>query len=186
MNRLSRSNHLLLQAIRICKFATTVRPADKSRFACSYGPAAQPNGRNKLSLTRRILAIFCALTVASILGLPGTANAKAPAGDAAITAAWDCPVGDICIWSGDNGTGSRCNWANADNDWRSGSIACSWSATSPVKSMWNRGTSSSYTVVALYHGADYSNLWGCLGQNGGNWTGIGVYLRSHRWASSCN
>ncbi|MFF3869122.1 peptidase inhibitor family I36 protein [Micromonospora sp. NPDC001898] len=118
-------------------------------------------------------------------GFPGTARANPDAGSGT-NVAWDCPVGDLCVWSGDNGTGSRCNWSDADNDWTSGATSCSWADTTTVKSMWNRGTSSSYSVVALYRNANYGSRWGCLGQNGGNWTGVGIYLRSHRWQSSCS
>ncbi|WP_430501185.1 peptidase inhibitor family I36 protein [Micromonospora trifolii] len=139
-----------------------------------------------MTLKRRMITALCVAIALLIPGSPSMAKAEPAGMEITVTAAaaWDCPVGDLCIWSNDDGTGSRCNWANSDSDWRSTPVTCSWSATKPVKSMLNRGTSSSYAAVALYRNSGYGSLWGCLGQNGGNWTGLGVYLRSHRWVSN--
>ncbi|WP_431883069.1 peptidase inhibitor family I36 protein [Micromonospora gifhornensis] len=104
---------------------------------------------------------------------------------AAQAAAWDCPSGDLCIWTGTNGTGSRCAWSNADNDWRSGSIVCSWSSTQPYRSVWNRGTSSSYVAVWIYGGANYTGSYDCIAQ-GDRFGSSNGRARSHRWqASGC-
>lgn len=83
--------------------------------------------------------------------------APADVSSASVTA-WECSVGDFCAWTGLNGTGSRCAWTNADPDWRSGTIQCSWSGSQPVQSYWNRGTSTSYRGVKLYQGAGYTSL----------------------------
>ncbi|GGW65380.1 peptidase inhibitor family I36 protein [Streptomyces xantholiticus] len=94
----------------------------------------------------------------------------------------DCPSGSVCFYTGTGGTGSRCTWSNADPDWTSGSVTCSWARTQPARSMYNHGTSSAYTAVAFYTGANYTSYNGCMGQG---WAGnIGpAYLRSHKWVT---
>jgi hypothetical protein len=50
----------------------------------------------------------------------------------------DCPVGNICFYTGRGGFGSMCRWTEHDTDWNSGSTVCSWADTSDVCSVWNR------------------------------------------------
>ncbi|MGJ5898328.1 peptidase inhibitor family I36 protein [Streptomyces niveiscabiei] len=140
---------------------------------------------NKHESTPRPRRFRKALAVAGLTGalaslslvVPGTANAA--------VRAWECPVGYVCVWSGTNGTGSRCAWSSADPDWWGGSVQCSWSDTQNVRSALNRGTSSAYDGVAFYHGANYTNYSGCLSQNGGRDSSFNASLRSHRWVASC-
>lgn len=88
----------------------------------------------------KALAIGLLVLLSSLVFVTGNAGAAAgpkpvefvPA-DVSVNA-WECPVGDFCAWTGLNGTGARCNWANADSDWQSGSIRCSWAGTSQVQS----------------------------------------------------
>jgi hypothetical protein len=129
---------------------------------------------------RRALAAAAITFATGALGLiaPNTASASTQA-------AWDCPSGDLCVWTGSNGTGSRCTWSNADPDWWSGSIQCSWSDTQNVGSAKNSGTSSSYGYVVLYTGANYTGDGYCIPQHGGTWAGLNVRIRSHRWEASC-
>ncbi|MGW2641163.1 peptidase inhibitor family I36 protein [Streptomyces sp. NPDC001348] len=129
---------------------------------------------------RRALAAAALTFATGALGLiaPNTASASTQA-------AWDCPSGNLCVWTGSNGTGHRCNWSDADPDWWNGSIQCSWSDTQNVGSAKNNGTSSSYNFVVLYTGANYSGDYYCLAQHGDTWSDVGIRFRSHRWRTTC-
>ncbi|MEU0169564.1 peptidase inhibitor family I36 protein [Streptomyces iakyrus] len=96
---------------------------------------------------------------------------------------YSCPSGDICFYSGDDGTGDRCNWDGNDNDWRNGATKCSWSADKNVRSVYNNGTSG--MAVVYYGGANYETRKGCT-TKGKKGNLAGTYkLRSHKWVSSC-
>lgn len=102
----------------------------------------------------------------------------------AVTAVWSCSVGNVCFYTGPDGSGSRCMWSIADNDWATGASVCSWATTTNVKSVWNRGTSSA-TGVEFFTSTNYasSSRIGCTRQ-GGSGNLAGTYkLRSHRWTS---
>ncbi|WDZ85196.1 peptidase inhibitor family I36 protein [Micromonospora cathayae] len=114
---------------------------------------------------------------------PGTA-VRVPEGDVSAAGWYDCPSGSLCVWSGPEATGSRCTWSGADADWYSGSIQCSWADNQPVRSLFNRGTSSSYWGVVVYAGANYGGVYGCL-QQGYAMYDISYSFRSHRWRTSC-
>lgn len=126
-----------------------------------------------------------ALVAAALTFATAALGLIAPSSASATAQAWECSSGDLCIYTGANGTGSRCSWSNADPDWYSGSIQCSWSDTQVVGSAYNRGTSSSYNWVILYTGANYTGTGYCIPQNGGSWAGLNVKFRSHRWEASC-
>lgn len=49
----------------------------------------------------------------------------------------------------------------------------------------DRGTSSSYTWVILYTGANYTGTGYCVAQHGGSWSDLNVRIRSHRWSATC-
>ncbi|MGQ4475235.1 peptidase inhibitor family I36 protein [Streptomyces sp. SAS_276] len=68
------------------------------------------------TVRRAVSASVVAATMAA-LGLltPGSAEAAA-----------SCPSGSLCVWDQINYTGNRCSWSNADNDWTSGTVTCSW------------------------------------------------------------
>lgn len=128
-----------------------------------------------------------ALVAASLTFATAALGLIAPnAASASAQAAWDCPSGNLCIWTGNNGTGSRCTWSNADSDWYSGSVQCSWADNQVVGSAKNSGTSSSYNYVILYEGANYGYPGYCIEQHGGTWANLDVKLRSHRWRASCS
>ena len=93
-----------------------------------------------------------------------------------------CATGDVCFWTGKNFSDSKCEWSNADNDWQVAPVVCSWSATTNVASVYNAGTSTSFTGVAYWTTANYSgNRIGCTPQgHGGNLAGT-YKLRSHKW-----
>lgn len=111
-----------------------------------------------------------------------------PAGATSVLA-WECSVGSFCAWTGLDGTGSRCSWSNADPDWLTGSVQCSWAGTTKVQSYLNNGTSPGFTGVEIYLNPNYVNKFHCVLQGGQGWdvTAGGVFLRSHRWiTSTCN
>jgi len=124
------------------------------------------------------LAVLVATFVA-LLGSGATA-AHATASD------WECSTGNLCVYNGADGTGSRCSWSNADNDWLSAPVTCSW-ARRATYSINNQGTSSSYTGVMLYLSPNYENPYICMPQRQSIELPIGVIFRSHRWVTtSCH
>jgi hypothetical protein len=129
------------------------------------------------------IAVILSTIIMLMTGTTTAAHAQA-------LAAWDCPAGDVCVYSGFDGTGSRCNWANQDSDWSAAPIVCSWAATTNVRSVYNRGQSTSYLGVLLYKtpNFNFNDIWSCIGQ-GKRFTFIsgladGVRLASHRWTNS--
>lgn len=134
--------------------------------------------RNKLALA----AAGGALALGAALGTgAGTANADVGA------QAWGgCSSGEICVYSGLNGTGSMCDWVGNDPDWHTGDERC----TITVKSIWNRGTGGAGAPrhVWFHFGANYTGgYYACAAQNFKGNTGPngGVRLRSHQWATYC-
>ncbi|MBQ0984174.1 peptidase inhibitor family I36 protein [Streptomyces sp. F63] len=128
---------------------------------------------------RTTLAVAAA-TAAAVVALPGTTATAAPT-------PWEsCVSGNVCFFTGRDGTGLMCAWSVADPDWTQGTSKCSWSQTDEVKSVWNRGTSSSFTGVAYYQWKDYNTRKGCTPQGKrGNLAGT-YKLKSHQWIkSSC-
>ena len=144
-------------------------------------------------MTKRLLAV-CGLVALMVVGLASAANAaggsSAPRPVAAGPSAslnWDCPAGDFCAWTGTDGNGSRCNWANADADWQVAPVVCSWAGSSPVRSFLNNGRSTRFTGVALYFGSGFNQFYFCAPQlTGTRWVipGGGAFLRSHQWITS--
>ncbi|MFF9038441.1 peptidase inhibitor family I36 protein [Streptomyces sp. NPDC014892] len=128
---------------------------------------------------RRGLAAAALTLAAAGLGLvaPGSASAAPQA--------WECGSGNLCAYTGGSGNGSRCSWSNADPDWYSGSIQCSWSDNQNVGSAKNSGTSSAYDYVILFTGANYTGTGYCIAQNGDTWANLNVRIRSHRWEADC-
>jgi hypothetical protein len=138
-------------------------------------------------MVKRLMTVpFMALLLLAALGnVAGVANAAPHASSARpAIAAWDCPTGDLCVWNQENGVGARCTWSNADPDWLSGSIRCSWAGTSPVRSFYNHGVSTSFSGVTLYLSPNYQNKYFCAPQ-GSTWNvpSPGVFLRSHKWTT---
>ncbi len=128
------------------------------------------------------------VVLAALVMGTGTASATQPKPVEIVPAeasvmAWECASGDFCAWTGLNGTGSRCSWSDADPDWLSGNIRCSWAGTSRVQSYLNNGTSSRFTGVEIYLNPNYVTKFHCVLQHGQGWnvTEGGVFLRSHRW-----
>ena len=49
-----------------------------------------------------------------------------------------CPPGNLCFFTGPNGTGSMCRWTQVDDDWTRAPTTCSWARTQNVCSIFNR------------------------------------------------
>jgi Peptidase inhibitor family I36 len=121
----------------------------------------------------------------AVIALPASAQAGPTASYS------DCPKGDICFYTGKNGTGRMCNWEGNDSDWRRGAIRCSWSGTRNVRSVYNNGYDSGNKDVAYYVGANYKDSNGNPRRIGCTKVGkqgnlAGTYkLRSHKWIRNC-
>ncbi len=134
---------------------------------------------------KRVLTILSVLAV-TIVGAVAAVTVSYAA--TAAVAAWDCPSGHVCFYTGTNGTGSRCIWDIKDPDTRSGSMRCSWMARGEAaRSVYNNGTSHDFTGVAYYLQTSYVNRVGCTRQGQrGNLTGT-YYPRSLQWINtSCS
>ncbi|MDX3643969.1 peptidase inhibitor family I36 protein [Streptomyces sp. MB09-02B] len=142
----------------------------------------QVNDRKQSRRPRRIRRILAAVGLTAAVASLGLV---APGSASAAPQAWECDTGDVCVWNNINGTGGQCAWTNSDPDWWNGSVQCSWSDTRNVRSVWNRGTSSSYNYVVLYTGANYTGTRYCFGQDGGFDNDFNARIRSHRWQASC-
>ncbi|GHJ48287.1 hypothetical protein Cs7R123_56290 [Catellatospora sp. TT07R-123] len=139
------------------------------------------------------LALIGATVLSTAPAASAVPNQSAAARPAAIAAAkltpasnigvlaLSCPSGMLCIWPNTDGSSGRCTWVNADNDWRSTPVVCSWTSSQPVKAVYNNGTSASYDGVCLFQGANYvtAKVWVEQGAWGSDPTGWS--LRSHKW-----
>ncbi|WP_217545698.1 peptidase inhibitor family I36 protein [Streptomyces sp. GbtcB6] len=126
-----------------------------------------------------------ALVAAALTFATAALGLIAPSAASASTqAAWDCPSGDLCVWTGIGGTGSRCTWSNADADWYYAPTVCSWADDQVVGSAKNSGTSSSYNWVILYTDANYTGVCYAIAQHGGTLPNLNHWFRSHRWSAS--
>ncbi len=128
------------------------------------------------ALRTSLAAGTAAAAFAVVLVAPGTAQAASYD---------DCQSGDVCFYTGANGSGQMCAWDGDDPDWRTGAVKCTWAATTNVRSVYNNGTKGVYQDVVYYSGKDYTNRIGCtkVGKKG-NLTGT-YRLRSHKWVTSC-
>ena len=128
---------------------------------------------------RKTRAALAGLTMTALAAmvLPGTAQAVE-------TAAFsNCPPGDICFYTGFNGSGSMCNWDVDDPDWTSGNITCSWSQTKHVKSVFNNGYPDQYQDVAYFLAS--GQRIGCTKRGvKGNLAGT-YHVKSHKWITKC-
>ncbi|WP_089154304.1 peptidase inhibitor family I36 protein [Micromonospora sp. NBS 11-29] len=123
----------------------------------------------------RMFAAAAAATVLSVLGATAPASADNWVGS--------CDPGNVCFYTGWNGTGSKCSWSDADPDWANGNIQCSWALTSNVLSVWNNGQSTAYQGVVYYYSNNYNDRAGCTRRwNRGNLQGT-YKLRSHQWTT---
>ncbi|MFE7621587.1 peptidase inhibitor family I36 protein [Streptomyces sp. NPDC057496] len=126
------------------------------------------------------------MRLVSVLAGAAAICALLPTSAQAAPSAWgDCDDGLVCVWTGDNGTGSRCEWRVDDADWQAGERVCSWSKTNKVASVYNNGTSGA--PVAFFTGANWTGTRVTCTARGayGNFSensGTGFFLRSHTWS----
>ncbi|MEW2357500.1 peptidase inhibitor family I36 protein [Spirillospora sp. NPDC029432] len=86
------------------------------------------------------------------------APAAALAANAPRTTDATCPKGDVCVWSGPNATGVRCNWSGDDPDWQGGDVQCRPHGFR-VNTVWNNGhTGDPLNKVEFFHGANYTDV----------------------------
>ncbi|NVI86492.1 peptidase inhibitor family I36 protein [Actinomadura sp. BRA 177] len=116
----------------------------------------------------------------------GAVTAMAPSAALAATAsatAGTCPKGDVCVWSGKNATGTRCNWTGDDPDWQGGAIQCR-PHRFKVNSIWNNGyTSNPYNKVRFFASANYQNeLYDPVSVTSKPINAANVSIRSHQWS----
>ncbi|MBP2324701.1 hypothetical protein JOF56_005086 [Kibdelosporangium banguiense] len=137
------------------------------------------------------LAVGLLAMLAAFVMVTGSAHAAMPKPVEFVpadvsTMAWECASGNFCAWTGLDGKGSRCSWSDADPDWLSGTVRCSWAGSQKVQSYLNNGTSSRFTGVEIYLNPNYVTKFHCVLQGGQGWnvTEGGVFLRSHRWISA--
>lgn len=129
--------------------------------------------------TPRPIRTAMAMTLVAFTTFVAVAVAAPPAS----AAAWDCPSGNVCVWDGDSGTGSRCKWSSKDPDWLNGTVVCSWALNRPVRSMLNHGTSSSFSGVCLYPSENYIGTGWWLAQNWGIADHVELDFLSHKWVT---
>ncbi|MFD5701226.1 peptidase inhibitor family I36 protein [Streptomyces lasiicapitis] len=120
------------------------------------------------------------MVLTGVLGTGAGAAGAAPAGERA----WaGCDYGEICVYSGLNGTGTRCDWYGDDSNWASGAETCSIR----VKSIWNNGKPEAYRHVNFFFKAGHDDFYACArhGWRGNTGPTNGVKLLSHGWATAC-
>jgi hypothetical protein len=100
--------------------------------------------------------------------------------------AWECSSGFVCFFSGSGGTGKRCAWSGADDNWLAGTVTCSWSEADSVESVRNNGTSTAFNGVRYYTRINYVTSVGCIPRGAKGTLNTSRLLRSHKWESgSC-
>ncbi|MDL4773975.1 MULTISPECIES: peptidase inhibitor family I36 protein [Thermomonosporaceae] len=109
----------------------------------------------------------------------GAALLTAPSAAGAVAVEASCAKGDVCVWSGKAGQGTRCHWRGNDPDWRGGAVRCGIK----VRSIWNNGrTNDPYNKVRFYRQKDYqSQISDPVPVTAKPITAGGLTIRSHRW-----
>ncbi|GAB3944893.1 hypothetical protein GCM10029976_069760 [Kribbella albertanoniae] len=102
-----------------------------------------------------------------------------------LLAAWDCPSGRVCFYSGAAGTGGRCSWEGSDDNWLAGDLTCLWSRSDSVESVRNNGNSTAFNGVRYYTGTDFnpSTSVGCIPRGARGTLNTSRLLRSHLWVT---
>ncbi|WP_017618241.1 peptidase inhibitor family I36 protein, partial [Nocardiopsis gilva] len=93
-----------------------------------------------------------------------------------------CAKGDFCVWSGKNGTGTRCAWNGNDPDWWGGAVQCNPHFL--VSSYWNNGYKGNLDHVQVYIDTNYKTKLGKKISPGAKRTlWEGAPMRSHKWVN---
>ena len=88
-----------------------------------------------------------------------------------------CLKGEVCFYTGPDGTGNKCSWTQYDEDWQGGNVRCSWSATSNACSIINKTP----WRVAYFLSGGYANRIGSTAAGGSGNLQCTYKLRSHKW-----
>lgn len=100
----------------------------------------------------------------------------APGGEATLAAYADCGWGEICFYTGRDGTGEKCSWSSYDEDWNGGSVRCSWASTHNACSVYNKTS----VRFEYFLSANYRNRIGSTGGWSGGNLACSYKLASHR------
>ncbi|MFC0625327.1 peptidase inhibitor family I36 protein [Kribbella deserti] len=100
-----------------------------------------------------------------------------------LVAAWTCSIGEICFFSGTDGTGRVCSWTGADDDWLAGTVTCPWARTDSAESVRNNITNTAFTGIRYYISTAYRNTVGCIPRGARGNLQTSRLLRSHNWES---
>ncbi|MFB4320102.1 peptidase inhibitor family I36 protein [Actinomadura sp. 21ATH] len=121
-------------------------------------------------------------TLAAGLAAAAAPTAALAAASAPRTTDATCPKGDVCVWSGPDATGVRCNWSGDDPDWQGGDVQCRPHGFR-VNTVWNNGhTGDPLNRVEFFHGANYTDVvTDPLPVTPGPISAGDLVIRSHRW-----
>ncbi|WP_030254188.1 protein kinase domain-containing protein [Streptomyces violens] len=161
-----------------------LRRTKEAAGTAAHAPAPRRRLRRAVAAGGAALLLMAASAGVTALLLGGASGAaqesKAPAG-------YDrCKKGHVCFFTESTGKGDMCSWFGFDEDWRTGTISCPWSGSTPPRSVFNNGVDGSYTAVSYYPGDDFRGRQGCISRLGRTDLPAGQEkLRSHRWVKSC-
>lgn len=108
----------------------------------------------------------------------GTSTAlETPDASEVVVAAYeDCGWGEICFYTGRDGTGDKCSWTSYDENWSEGSVQCSWAGSQNVCSVFNKTS----VRFEYFRSANYINRIGSTGGWSGGNLACNYKLASHR------
>ncbi|MFF4484537.1 peptidase inhibitor family I36 protein [Streptomyces sp. NPDC001520] len=107
-------------------------------------------------------------------GAGGSGQRAAGSGQRA-AAAYSCSAGYFCMYTGKDGGGLPCQFRDRTKDT---AVACSWAASTNVKSVFNNST---FGNVTFYKTVNFNNRVGSTAPlSGGNLTGT-YQIRSLTW-----
>ncbi|WP_369206404.1 protein kinase [Streptomyces sp. PU-14G] len=127
-----------------------------------------------------LVAGTAAVTATLVDEGPGTRRTAEPTG-------YDrCKRGYVCFFTEPAGQGDMCSWFGFDEDWRTGTIRCPWSARQAPRSVFNNGAQGKYAAVAYFHSDDHHGRQGCISRLGRlDLPDDLPEIRSHSWVERC-
>jgi len=126
--------------------------------------------RNRSGRIATVLAAF-------VLALAGLTLAPAAPASAAAGSWNSCPLGYFCAWSGQNATGSRCQWEDDSSNWYAD---CSWADTNYPGSVFNNGRTGRSVTIYRYTGY-VSKIGGCVERLEYVNLANNYFIGSHQW-----
>ncbi|MEU5836868.1 protein kinase [Streptomyces diacarni] len=160
----------------------------RTEEAAGTARAARPRSRRRrfgLSLAAGLTGLglvagTAAVTATLVDDGSGTHSTAEPTG-------YDrCERGYVCFFTEPAGQGDMCSWFGFDEDWRTGTIRCPWSARQAPRSVFNNGTQGKHTAVAYFHHDDHHGREGCISRLARTDLPADLpEIRSHSWVKSC-